>query len=71
EGRFVCEQIIKAKPGSCPQKSVGVRLCGEMCIVDSDCPGNQKCCGNGCGHSCVTPKKGTVQQRDTQRISLY
>uniref|UniRef100_A0A672QND0 WAP domain-containing protein n=1 Tax=Sinocyclocheilus grahami TaxID=75366 RepID=A0A672QND0_SINGR len=40
---------ITEKHGSCP-KIIGEGLCVEMCSHDSDCPNNQKCCSNGCGH---------------------
>ncbi|XP_075331607.1 uncharacterized protein LOC142390122 [Odontesthes bonariensis] len=29
--------------------------CAEFCVDDSDCPGRQKCCSNGCGHQCTVP----------------
>ncbi|XP_077086696.1 uncharacterized protein LOC143738592 [Siphateles boraxobius] len=30
-------------------------MCAEMCCYDSDCPNNEKCCSNGCGHQCMAP----------------
>ncbi len=51
---YVC---ITEKPGACPKK-LGVGVCAEMCSHDSDCPKNQKCCSNGCGHQCMPPYKG-------------
>ncbi len=50
---------ITEKPGACPKK-LGVGLCVEMCSHDSDCPKNQKCCSNGCGHKCMSPYKGML-----------
>ncbi len=50
-----------AKPGVCPKNNVEVAVsgvCAEMCSHDSDCPKNQKCCSNGCGHQCMVPYKG-------------
>ncbi|XP_062248445.1 WAP four-disulfide core domain protein 3 [Platichthys flesus] len=44
-----------AKPGMCPQRKWGVGLCAEFCSSDSDCPNNEKCCSNGCGHQCTAP----------------
>ena len=47
------------KDGVCPAVSDGVvGLCGEFCSNDYDCVGNQKCCSNGCGHTCVDPEPG-------------
>ncbi len=51
---YVC---ITEKPGACPKK-LGVRPCVEMCFDDSDCPNDEKCCSNGCGHQCMPPYKG-------------
>uniref|UniRef100_A0A8C7M6I9 WAP domain-containing protein n=1 Tax=Oncorhynchus mykiss TaxID=8022 RepID=A0A8C7M6I9_ONCMY len=50
----------KAKPGVCPRRRWGVGMCAELCSNDSDCPNNEKCCHNGCGHDlkpgrCVLP----------------
>ncbi len=49
---------ISAKPGVCPSENLGVGLCVEMCFDDGDCPNDEKCCGNGCGHHCMPPYKG-------------
>ncbi|PNI59851.1 WFDC2 isoform 2, partial [Pan troglodytes] len=47
------------KEGSCPQVNINfpqLGLCRDQCQVDSQCPGQMKCCRNGCGKvSCVTP----------------
>ncbi|XP_078391476.1 WAP four-disulfide core domain protein 3 [Cetorhinus maximus] len=45
------------KPGVCPQRHGGVGVCAEYCTDDSDCPGDEKCCSNGCGHSCAAAQK--------------
>ncbi|XP_016392710.1 waprin-Phi1-like isoform X1 [Sinocyclocheilus rhinocerous] len=49
-----------AKPGVCPRKDLEAMLgvCAEMCSHDSDCPNDEKCCSNGCGHQCMPPYKG-------------
>ncbi|XP_043352018.1 papilin-like [Dermochelys coriacea] len=47
------------KPGECPAVEQGpAGACEERCRRDDDCPGSQKCCGNGCGSECssVTPE---------------
>ncbi|CAC5390331.1 WFDC3 [Mytilus coruscus] len=44
----------KSKPGLCPIPS-GAGICVERCSGDSNCPGFQKCCSNGCGHVCTNP----------------
>ncbi|XP_050951548.1 perlwapin-like isoform X2 [Labeo rohita] len=50
------ELLPGAKPGMCPRnKPDVVGLCAEMCFHDSDCPNNEKCCSNGCGHQCIPP----------------
>ncbi|KAK3605484.1 hypothetical protein CHS0354_001472 [Potamilus streckersoni] len=53
----VCQIIttdVVNKRGSCPQ-SRGSGICVELCSSDIDCSGNQKCCSNGCGHTCQNP----------------
>uniref|UniRef100_A0A8C2HF61 WAP domain-containing protein n=1 Tax=Cyprinus carpio TaxID=7962 RepID=A0A8C2HF61_CYPCA len=63
------EGTATKNPGSCP-KPVGAGLCAEMCSGDSNCPNNQKCCSNGCGHQCMAPykKKPGVCPRTTPRM---
>ncbi len=42
------------KPGLCPSVSIEtVGVCAESCYDDYACPDDQKCCSNGCGHSCM------------------
>ena len=41
-----------SKTGSCPELRGPAGICEELCAYDSDCPGDQKCCGTGCGHTC-------------------
>uniref|UniRef100_A0A8C4LTS1 WAP domain-containing protein n=1 Tax=Equus asinus TaxID=9793 RepID=A0A8C4LTS1_EQUAS len=39
----------------CPRLPPGTfGLCVELCSGDLSCPRGQKCCSNGCGHSCQT-----------------
>uniref|UniRef100_A0A672L8E1 WAP domain-containing protein n=1 Tax=Sinocyclocheilus grahami TaxID=75366 RepID=A0A672L8E1_SINGR len=63
-GFFFCLFCMSAepeKPGVCPRNNVEEALlgvCAEMCSHDSDCPDDQKCCSNGCGHQCMPPYKG-------------
>uniref|UniRef100_A0A673JI39 WAP four-disulfide core domain 2 n=1 Tax=Sinocyclocheilus rhinocerous TaxID=307959 RepID=A0A673JI39_9TELE len=49
---------ITAKPGVCPRRKFGAGMCAEFCVNDSDCPNNEKCCSNGCGHECTAPYTG-------------
>ncbi|XP_016295296.1 WAP four-disulfide core domain protein 3-like, partial [Sinocyclocheilus anshuiensis] len=47
-----------AKPGVCPINNLEVavlRVCVQSCSHDSDCPNDEKCCSNGCGHQCMPP----------------
>ena len=40
--------------GECPFIESGdVGVCVDTCSHDGDCQESQKCCSNGCGHSCV------------------
>ncbi|XP_028309233.1 WAP four-disulfide core domain protein 3 [Gouania willdenowi] len=48
---------FRVKKGRCPQKHWGTAKCAEFCYRDSDCPDDEKCCSNGCGHECVAPYK--------------
>ncbi|XP_062417643.1 whey acidic protein-like [Pungitius pungitius] len=45
----------KAKPGVCPYGQFGT--CRGICYTDSDCPNDEKCCPNECGHECIAPYK--------------
>ncbi|XP_055748146.1 WAP four-disulfide core domain protein 3-like isoform X1 [Salvelinus fontinalis] len=47
--------ISTAKPGVCPRRRWGIGICAELCSKDSDCPNDEKCCHNGCGHVCIAP----------------
>ncbi|XP_077081813.1 antileukoproteinase-like isoform X2 [Siphateles boraxobius] len=49
---------VEPKPGVCPNKTLEVGMvgaCVESCSHDSDCPNDEKCCSNGCGHQCSAP----------------
>ncbi|CAC5396232.1 unnamed protein product [Mytilus coruscus] len=44
------------KAGECPPLTAGTGgICVEGCSSDYDCTGTQKCCSNGCGHTCQEP----------------
>ncbi|XP_034446245.1 WAP four-disulfide core domain protein 18 [Hippoglossus hippoglossus] len=49
------ERKTTSKPGTCPPRTWGAGLCAEFCSSDCDCPDNEKCCSNGCGHQCIAP----------------
>ena len=36
-----------------PGESVGT--CTDACSDDDDCKAGELCCGNGCGHECMSP----------------
>ncbi|XP_063438149.1 chelonianin-like [Mytilus trossulus] len=53
-----CDQFTK--PGFCPLVQPGsFGTCVEECSGDEGCPGDKKCCSNGCGHVCEAPTGGT------------
>ncbi|CAL1675129.1 unnamed protein product [Lasius platythorax] len=52
EYKGVCQPIVK--PGRCSRVSNSTR-CEQECVTDADCPGETKCCDNGCGTSCLEP----------------
>lgn len=50
--RAVCRD--ETKDGVCPKLTRNdFASCSEDCTGDSDCDGEQKCCYNGCGKSCL------------------
>lgn len=53
-----CSYLVdgQQKPGQCPI-AFGFGTCDESCTDDQSCPGVQKCCSNGCGHTCQDPAK--------------
>ena len=40
---------------SCPETGGLAGICSEECSNDTDCIAQQKCCSNGCGHTCIKP----------------
>ncbi|XP_029575520.1 WAP four-disulfide core domain protein 18-like [Salmo trutta] len=65
---FVDLKIVSAtdKPGVCPRRRWSIGICAELCSNDSDCPNDEKCCHNGCGHVCIatyTGKPGVCPRR--------
>ncbi|XP_035304030.1 WAP four-disulfide core domain protein 18-like [Cricetulus griseus] len=44
------------KSGACPKLPPDTfGTCVERCSGDGSCPGEMKCCSNGCGHVCKSP----------------
>ncbi|XP_075221688.1 proteoglycan-like sulfated glycoprotein papilin isoform X2 [Lycorma delicatula] len=54
EFRAVCRPV--SKDGECPHVSATQTDCNEQCKSDADCPGDAKCCYNGCATSCIPPQ---------------
>ncbi|XP_076091049.1 uncharacterized protein LOC143063023 [Mytilus galloprovincialis] len=50
------KRISEVQSGECPLAPLLISRCVEQCSNDSDCSVNQKCCYNGCGHSCEMSK---------------
>ncbi|XP_074520284.1 anosmin-1a [Halichoeres trimaculatus] len=53
------QSVLEVKQGSCPppERASGfAAACVESCDHDRDCSTTRKCCSNGCGHTCQTPK---------------
>ncbi|XP_026119990.1 perlwapin-like isoform X4 [Carassius auratus] len=48
-------RLSPAKPGVCPDDKDMIGACVEKCFGDRECPDDQKCCSNGCGHQCMPP----------------
>ena len=46
--------VSVVKPGKCPPPGIGI--CVKLCKGDGTCPGEMKCCFNGCGHQCMSGK---------------
>ena len=46
---------MEKKVGVCPKllRDNSYATCQEDCSSDADCDGEQKCCFNGCGRSCL------------------
>ncbi|XP_067662159.1 uncharacterized protein [Haliotis asinina] len=56
---YMCETWMpnqNNKTGMCPPRnSTMAGTCWEACTSDASCPGAEKCCSNGCGHTCQQP----------------
>ena len=62
------------RPGTCPVGLLpeGVAgACYEGCHDDVDCSTNQKCCSNGCGHTCITVIEDPGNTNSQNRLNLY
>ncbi|XP_033125961.1 fibropellin-1-like [Anneissia japonica] len=47
------------KAGFCPESTfTSIGSCENTCQHDVNCTGDQKCCFNGCGLSCIDPHPG-------------
>ncbi|XP_006811188.1 uncharacterized protein LOC100378198 [Saccoglossus kowalevskii] len=62
------------KLGQCPTFDEGTKgVCRELCTIldDTTCPGDQKCCDNGCGHTCHEPisSQHVVKQGDCPPVA--
>lgn len=71
--RAVCRD--ESKSGACPKLSTNnpYATCEEECQNDSQCPGEKKCCYNGCGRSCldVVQDPGSVYLPDEPDEGSY
>ena len=50
--------IFAVKPGRCPWRRSILRFCllgQDTCATDQECPGDNKCCHDGCSRSCASP----------------
>uniref|UniRef100_A0A671T2R5 Anosmin-1-like n=1 Tax=Sinocyclocheilus anshuiensis TaxID=1608454 RepID=A0A671T2R5_9TELE len=62
EGVTGCEflrSVMVVKQGDCPapERASGfAAACVEGCEEDGECSAQKKCCPNGCGHTCQSPK---------------
>ncbi|XP_002734594.1 kielin/chordin-like protein [Saccoglossus kowalevskii] len=52
------EKTCLEKLGQCPAVGTDVGICAELCSTDASCDGAEKCCSNGCGHTCQEPIPG-------------
>ena len=50
-----CYVCLTVKSGECPNTEGMNGICVEQCTADDSCEGEQKCCSNGCGHTCMAP----------------
>ncbi|KAM4560541.1 anosmin-1a [Odontesthes bonariensis] len=51
--------VLPVKQGGCPppERAGGfAAACVESCDRDRECSAQKKCCSNGCGHTCQSPK---------------
>ncbi|XP_072015536.1 uncharacterized protein [Amphiura filiformis] len=55
----------------CPSTEGMFGICIEECSINSDCTGEQICCSNGCGHTCLNPgqKESTNNQNPVNKAA--
>ncbi|XP_037080457.1 zonadhesin-like [Pollicipes pollicipes] len=71
QGFLLCSQedCPPTKPGFCPRIVRGYQgVCVEGCTDDYSCPGEQKCCSTGCGHTCQDHIRAIVHPCKTVRF---
>ena len=57
---YVLLDDAKPKSGKCPPLPKDGGVCIASCSIDKDCAFDQKCCSNGCGHTCKQPFYGMI-----------
>ena len=65
----VCS-IAVIHAGECPimADDAGFGLCAELCDHDGSCNATQKCCSNGCGHTCTEAVQPGTENLSLQQI---
>ncbi|KAJ7330750.1 hypothetical protein OS493_021679 [Desmophyllum pertusum] len=60
------------KPGKCPviPKSINY-TCPSKCKSDTDCRGDMKCCGMGCGKRCIPVNKQVCPTNKPFKLCIY
>ena len=66
--KHLLKTFSEPKPGTCPAAEGGFGTCVQECQHDIDCDGTQKCCSNGCGHTCVDAMPGNIVLFNLRKI---
>ena len=54
----------------CPLSAGMIGICVQLCSNDGDCRAGEKCCFNGCGHTCTRPGKKLVYLTNRREFSV-
>ena len=64
--------VLEYHEGECPAlRDDEAGICVEECEGDQDCRREEKCCSNGCGHTCQRADREGMEESMTMMMITY